>query len=448
MIKGIGQNFRIDIYEGTRVIHRILRLALLIVILSTGIITPAQEAPPINPALVAHLENIERLTANVRQLTALNPVERRFPSRQAVIDYIVASLDEQITDDVLAVQTHFYRAFDFIRAGVDLRAVYSALLAGQVAGYYDPDTQTMNVVLISGEPLGDSLPLLDRITYAHEFVHALQDQHFDLGALLESAQETMQDDADAALALQALIEGDATLVMQQYALAAIREEPRLALELLTNLETLLTAAQIPPGTPPILQAELTMPYLEGMNFVAALVNDGGWEAVNAAFAAPPTATAHILNPDLYLDGWQPVAVTAQPLDSLLGEDWTFILESTLGQFYLREYLAARIGNNSASSAASGWAGDRYRLYYQPGDDAYAWVMRVAWQDAAEAAEFGAAFARFADRSAGVSGVVIEAGPTCWQAEHEAWCALEQTDYVTLAYAPSAEAATAFIAPQE
>lgn len=419
-------------------------------ILCVGIITPAQDAPPrpISPALVTHLENIERLTANARQLTPLNPVERRFPSRQEVIAYVNASLDEQITDEILAVQMHFYRAFDFIRAGVDLRAVYSALLAGQVAGYYDPDTQTMNVLLISGDALGDALPLLDRITYAHEFVHALQDQHFDLGALLESAQETMQDNADAALALQALIEGDATLVMQQYALAAIREEPRLALELLTNLETLLTSAQIPPGTPPILEAELTMPYLEGMNFIAALVSDGGWEAVNAAFAAPPTATAHILNPALYLDGWQPVNAAVQPVDSVLGEDWTFILESTLGQFYLREYLASRIGNNGASSAASGWAGDRYRLYYQPEQDAHAWVMRVAWHDAAEAAEFQAAFARFADRSAGVSGVITEAGSTCWQTESEAWCALEQTEYVTLAYAPSAEAAAALIAAQE
>ena len=45
-------------------------------------------------------------------------------------------------------------------------------------GFYDPDTKRMSVKSASG-----NIGPIQQITFAHEFDHALQDQHFDLTKL-------------------------------------------------------------------------------------------------------------------------------------------------------------------------------------------------------------------------------------------------------------------------
>ena len=65
----------------------------------------------------------------------------------------------------------------------------------------------MNVILISGGVPEDSLPIAESVFYSHEYVHALQDQHFDLEAYQASIVDL--DNYDLAVAHQALVEGDA-----------------------------------------------------------------------------------------------------------------------------------------------------------------------------------------------------------------------------------------------
>ena len=74
-------------------------------------------------------------------------------------------------------------------------------------GFYDPDTQEMNTLLLSGDELGDELPPIERITYAHEYTHALQDQHFGLNDYLDAIVE----EPDATLAAMSLVEAPGTL---------------------------------------------------------------------------------------------------------------------------------------------------------------------------------------------------------------------------------------------
>ena len=90
---------------------------------------------------------------------------------------------------------------------MDLKKVYLDLLGEQVGAFYDQHTHEL--FTFSEHPLTNSQ---NQVVMAHELTHALQDQHFDL---LKLPLEAKGND-DRALAASALVEGDATLVMNQY----------------------------------------------------------------------------------------------------------------------------------------------------------------------------------------------------------------------------------------
>lgn len=425
----------------------LLLLALLVIFVP---LSAQDDAPVISPELDAHLDQLEATVSEVRGLPALDPVTRLFPTREEAATFFIESFDDAFTQDVVLESTLFYRAFDFVGPDFNIEDIYTDLIVSQVAGYYNTETKEMNTLLLSGDELGDSLPLLERVIYAHEYTHALQDQYFSLDAMVDD--EVLE--ADQSLAALALVEGDATFAMQRYLEVVVTEEPLLALSLFGN--DALDDAEIPEGTPAILEAELTMPYLQGLVFVTVLYNAGGWDAVNAAYANPPQSTEQVLHPQKYIDGELPIAVTVSADAGLtaLGEDWSLVTESTLGEFYLRQYLLTQLRNADASRAAAGWGGDRYALYSNAADDGLAWVMVSQWDELIEGTEFISALAEFADMRFAAETLDPMADYLCWQGE-DALCmtrsALLEADpdnaRAIVAVAPSVEQAMALINAQ-
>lgn len=413
------------------------RLILILVLLLSARAVTAQET--ISPALEQHLEAIEQLTAKLRGLDALTPVEHRFPSREDVQKYLEREMNVQLDDETLKRETQFYVAFDLLPPDVNLREVYLNFLTSPagVAGFYDTDTKAMNVLLIGGGQLKDTLPLLDQITYAHEYTHALQDQHFGLDNLLN---EDTSANPDLALAHLSLAEGDATAAMTTYLQAAAQQNPMAALSILAQGFT-AGAFTIPAGTPSFIVTELSFPYQDGMNFVNALYKDGGWDAVNAAYANPPQSSEQILHPDKYLSGETPLDVTLTTTPP--GDGWTLLADRPLGEFYLRSYLDTRLSTRDATRAAAGWGGDRYHLYFNEAANQRAFALKLAWDTPQDAQEFAAAIADFAaeknltplpefEEGAGV-------GSTCWSNAAEALC-LSSGDDTLLTSAPTLDIA--------
>ncbi len=346
------------------------RMIAFIVMLSMSIVVTAQTSPTVSPALEASLMGLEEFTARVRGLEVLEPVTRYFPSRAELRAFIDTQINEELTDEAVDKALRFYVAFGFLPAETDLRATLINFYGGQVGGYYDPETKEMNTVLLQeNATLGDGLPILERITYVHEFTHALQDQHFDLlPYLLES--ETLG--LDERLARLSLVEGDASLTMTAYVQTEAQRDP-LGVSLGMLLGGITTGTlTLPPGIPSIIANELLFPYETGLTFVQALYREtGSWERVNEAFASPPTTSEQILHPEKYLagEGALPIGLDILPIDG-----WQLVEDGTVGQFYLNQFLGQYLSPSDALAASQGWGGDAFQIYE---DDAGNLAMRYA-----------------------------------------------------------------------
>ena len=413
--------------------HWILIIVLLLVL-------PTAAAQEIPPALLEQIERIETFTQETRDLDILEPVDRQFPGRAEAIEEIKAMIAAEIPPEEAERYTRFYVAFDFMPPGSDYMAAYLEALEAQVGGFYDTETKAMNTLLLSNDELGDELPLFEQIIYTHEFVHALQDQHFDLTAL----EEYIGENPDRVQAFRALIEGDATLVMNVYTQEISARNPLgtamqlLAQGLRTNTLTL------PPGLPDIVASELLTAYTSGAAFVGALQSEGGWELVNSAFQPEnlPQSTEQILHPHKYISGEGPLPVDLT--DPTLTPAWETIWDTTFGEFYLREYLKTQLSISQATAAAAGWGGDNYHVYHNTETGELAWLMRIEWDTPEEAAEFTSAYTTFiGERFEGVA-----AQDSCWSTAAEALCFIDDTVSVTIAFAPALAMAQDLIASHQ
>jgi hypothetical protein len=417
-------------------------IVLLALVTLLPLVVVAQETE-ISDTLAEELAGIETYVTEVRGLELQGPLIRVFPDRETVSEFLLNEITDALTDDIVAESMAFYIAFDFMSPDVDIVDVYLTLLQDQVGGYYNPEDKTMNTILISGGELSDDLPMLEEIIYAHEFVHALQDQHFDLQAIGLSDEGIEELGTDQILALQALVEGDATLVMTLYTEKRLEEDPMAAFSLLGGSLT-SGSLTMPAGTPDILTRELLFPYDVGATFVTAVLQEGGWEAVDAAFTNLPQSTEQIFHPEKYISGELPIEVTLTDATQALGEGWTMMSEETMGEFYLRAYLDTQLERDLFRAAAGGWGGDRFQTF-QNEDGDIAFIMRIAWDTSEDSAEFADAYTQFADLR--FNGVPAEDG--CWSSPSDTIClmALDNGDSL-ISRAPDAIHARLLLASQE
>ena len=383
-----------------------ISIALCCVMLLVTSAASAQDTPTtIDPALEAQMLELEMWTENERGLTLDTPIAREFPSRDEVRAYIEAQYREQLDPELAQRTLAFYQALGIVEPNTDLLQLFVDVLSSQVAGFYDTDTMTMNVLPLTSDTISDGLSLLEEFVYVHEYTHALQDQNFDLDRFVGS--DELQDHPDRALAGAALVEGDATAAMTAFALEAIMQDPEAAMALLGESMSDPNLA-MPEGVPEGLERELIFPYETGYLFVADLLNEGDWAAVNAAFENPPTTTEHILHPEKYLAGEMPIAVEPIPLS--LDEAWEAMWSTTLGEFYLSEHLRTQLDGNDAEDAAEGWGGDHIQIYMNAAGET-AWVLQLVWDTDADAGEFGVAYMAFLDAQGGSINAMATA--TCY-----------------------------------
>lgn len=299
------------------------------------------------------IDAIEDLVAEERRLEPQEPIEPTFLSSAEIAARVEALIAEEYTPELADADGRILAALGAAPPGVDMATLTRELLAGQVVGFYDPDTGELVVEQARGELDGTT-----KVTLAHELGHALVDQV--LGLPEASTAETGIADADASLAAAALVEGDATLLMQRFALANLSIVEQLGMA----GEAAGPEAEALARAPSFVRDQLVFPYLAGLEFVCSLYRDGGWDAVDRAYEDPPTTTAEILFPERYR-GDQPAVEVAPP--SPPGPDWDETRTDTLGAADLLALFRAPGGDRAAALSnplerAGAWDGGSLTLW--------------------------------------------------------------------------------------
>jgi hypothetical protein len=288
---------------------------------------------------------------SIRELAFTTDVEPQFLGDEEMTERVSELFLEDYTPELADLEQRLLTTLGAIPRGTDLRELRSDAIGQQVAGFYETETKELVV-----RQAGEELSAIDRITLAHELTHGLTDQA--LGLPLPDDPELGREDAD--LAALAVVEGDATLVMQRYSSTLGLDEQ---LQLL-DPEAIAAAEAGLSEFPPYLEQELVFPYEQGLAFVCELYARGGWEEVNRAYANPPTSTAQILFPDRYSPGEEPV----DPKDpGSLRRPWRRTAKLQLGAANLL-WLFEAPGADPARAiqeplaAAGGWTGGELELW--------------------------------------------------------------------------------------
>ena len=333
----------------------------------------------------SRIAEVEDQVAELRGLRWLRPVVAEPVDDEEMDRRIDDAFAAQFPADLYDRRTLAWRAIGAIGPGEDLHEALLAFGRGQVVGYYDP--QNGELVYLASE--GGELGLAAKAVLAHELVHALDDQHFDLRRIDALVAACRDEELAAALGV---VEGSA----QHFSTHVLLRYPAPLDE---GILDALAGGGVPEGVPPLVAQLQLSSYTEGQAFVSAIA-DGRSGPVDAALEALPPTTEQILHPERWPQD-RPTGV--EPLDLSGGfgsaDGWRDLDVMQIGELWLRELLQLRIDEAIAERAATGWDGGAYRAWHRPSDDAVAVTMRTAWDSVADADGFAGAMRAWIDEGA-------------------------------------------------
>ncbi len=291
-------------------------------------------------------------------------VKRNLITREQVEKYVAKRMKDDKDAKRVEQARLVLEKFGLLPKGYDLHAEFLRLMAEQVAAYYDPKTQSVN--LLDWLPADAQKPVL-----AHELTHALQDQAVGLekwelaGAKddatpLPDPQEYAVEEAQSAR--QCITEGQAQVVWFDYTLAPMGKNILTAPEFVDAVRAAMGDNKDSPvfsAAPVFLKESLLMPYTFGLDFVRAVLANKGKEAAFAGLLhEPPVDTRQIMQPETYLLH-QVVAPPPIPdLNALVGPGYERIDFGSMGEFdvYL---LAKQYGAEDTPNYYRHWRGGYY-----------------------------------------------------------------------------------------
>lgn len=288
-------------------------------------------------------------------------------------------------------------AVGFFDPEPDLEDRLTELYVRQVAGFYDPEAKKFFIVPERTSEAAAAAPglgltagtLLEDTLLAHELTHALQDRRLDLVPRMKALKES----SDALLALEAFLEGEATVVMMDALFQRLPPETKELFgadtlsKMLSGLAAGTTNIEGSEGVPEFFVKEMLFPYVSGTAWIEARRAGGArWTRVDARYDRPPATTAEILHPGrtgtrtLLAPGDRPTAAEIPAGMRVLYAD-------TFGEWMLSTLLE-RAGAPDAKALAAEWQDDRI-LFFEPkhfeGEArpvGFIWRIRATSSDAA------------------------------------------------------------------
>ena len=322
-----------------------------------------------------------------------------FVSREGVQAYVEQNVTQLPGGDQL------WEAMFVFGEDTDARAAVGETILASVAGMA-AEEGVDHIVLVTDDP---EQPRASGFVLAHELVHVLQDQHFDL-----SADRYRRSTLDGELAKDGLVEGEASLVDGLYRRNCV-----------SGQWSCLTGGTVSPSGPstPAVADLMAVPYQQGARYATALRERGGWKRVSDTHKSPPSTMKPVLHPDRDAG---PSAAIAYADRSSPGWDRT-AARQRIGEAGIRTLFERQQGARGVSlphpgdterpgevvdALADGWANDTLYGYTNGTHEGYVWVTE--WESPADAEAFAVAYRavleHYESRSVGTSQYVVPDGP--------------------------------------
>ncbi|MCC5875925.1 MAG: hypothetical protein JJU11_06875 [Candidatus Sumerlaeia bacterium] len=321
----------------------------------------------------------------------LNPIVLDIEQATEMIGEMLA--EELEKPEIIAIEA-FWRTFELIPRDVPIEQMFQDLMEGQLGGLYNPETKDLYVI-----DTFDTRGFMGKFILSHEITHALQDAHFDL---LEFYRN--QPSLDTMKARHAVLEGDATISMMEWASQHATPADLLSMGSIFSDHT----AGLD-NAPPALVQDLLFSYIVGMQFCQAVMTRYPNDWRRRVFEDPPTTTRHIIHPQTYLadprEMPRKVSLGTPSADSQFKE----LHRTDMGEWNLRLFLTPPdsfptigpltfdpiVKEPASTRAAEGLRGDKMSLIARNGDasEEVAIVWKLAFADADATNRFSNALLR-------------------------------------------------------
>ena len=370
-------------------------------------VAPAQQPPALPPEapapehhvtpaeakeLFRSVDDILQFASDHTGLPILHSVKKKLATREEVSKYVEKRMKEQGNGERFDRSALSLKKLGLLPRDFKLREYMLALYKEQVEGWYDAHDKTVYL-------LDWVAPDVQKSVMAHELVHALQDQSYDLDKWLNVRKDVKDDTGQMIIdeqraARQSLIEGQAMVVLYDYELTSTGQTVESAPGLVDSMRASMLNEDSTPmyaKAPIYLREAVLFPYTYGTDFVVAILTKRGKPAAFAgALDHPPLDTHQVMEPSAYLSAEPQTQVTVVPLEKILGADWRREDFSGLGEIDLRVILRQWGGNDIAAKLAPAWRGGYYMALYNkksPQDASLPLALVVNFTTAAAANQF-------------------------------------------------------------
>lgn len=371
--------------------------------------------------LFRSVDKIINFSSQDTGLPVLHAVKRQLINRDQLTAYLEQHMEKDKDSQRLKRSELVLKKFGLLPRDFDLHSFLLSLLREQVAGYYDVETKTVN--LLDWVDAEQQKPVL-----AHELTHALQDQSFHLEKWMKvgDADLALSDENptpadierdEAQTVRQAVVEGQAMAVLVDYMLAPTGQSLTTSPQIVEALKAGMlvgTADSVHFQNAPIFLKEiLTFPYRYGLDFVSdVLTRDGKQKAFAGILGSPPHTTREIMEPKTYLAGQR---VEPLPLPDFLHlmKDYQKFDVGSMGEFDVALLLDEYAGTDASKALYPDWRGGYYYAAHPKGDPGapLAMVYVSQWVSPESAQKFATIYAdSLKKRYRSVRAVTVEAEP--------------------------------------
>lgn len=332
------------------------------------------ESAHAEPSMCAVAADALTEAARLRGLAPTREVPCVVRSVGEIEQFLRDTLAAKFPRNLLVMEERVYQAIGVVPDDYPYADRIIQAYVSQIGGYYDPDKKTF--VMVDTMAANMQYPVA-----VHELTHALQDQHFGLVDFLDPKHKS-----DELMAHAALVEGDATAIMQR---SGNHKRSKMSEASARSSDT-----PEPLEVPEALERILLFPYIEGLSFVRALEKEGGQRRINRSFQDPPRSSREILHPTEYLKRQNPVLVPTSASLQEGGVKRVFEHTDSLGEFTIMAMLeAGGVQKRVAQRAAQGLRGDLIGVSKRDAGG-YDVVWRTVWDSREDAEDFAKQYGDF------------------------------------------------------